>query len=116
VAGGFRSELNLMHPDEAGGFALLVLPSKTRPESRLNQIHDPYLRLRIGLDVTLRGSKARVPGKHLDVSKRSSDRGYLPRRIGYESATSGVTRAAVKADVLLPAPEQVDHGLWGKPL
>ena len=59
------------------------------------------LRLRVGLDVGLGGAEVRVPGKHLDVSKRSSDREYLPRRIGYESATSGVTRAAVKADVYI---------------
>jgi hypothetical protein len=108
VAGGFRSELNQVHPDEAGGFALLVLPSKTRAKSRLNQIHDPYLRLRIGLDVTLRGSKVRVPGEQLYVTERPANCRDLPRRIGDESASAAMTRTPVEADVPVPSPEQVD--------
>ena len=83
---------------------------------RLNQIHDPDLRFHVGLDVGLGGSKVGVPRQHLDVPERSADRGYLPRCIGYESATPGMTRAAIEANVPVPAPEQVDQSLRGHSL
>ena len=77
----------------------------------LNQFHNPDLRFRVGFDVALRGPKDRVPGQHLDIPERPANSGYLPCGIGYESASAAMTRTAVKADVPVPAPEQVDDGL-----
>ena len=77
---------------------------------RSDEFHDPDLRFRVGFDVTLRGPKVRVPSQHLDVTERPANSRYLPRDIGDESATPGVTGAAVEADVPVPSPEQVDDG------
>jgi hypothetical protein len=88
-----------------------VIPNICPLYQLLNKIHDPNLRLRTGFDVSLGGAEIGVPGQHLDISERSADRGYLPCGICYESATPGVTRAAVEADVPVPSQEQVDDGL-----
>ena len=50
------------------------------------------------------------PGQHLDIPERPAHGRDLPRGIGDESATPGVTRTAVEADVPVPSPEQVDDG------
>jgi hypothetical protein len=93
-----------------------VLTRNDGHKSDSDQIHDPNLRFCVGLDVSLGGSKVGVPGQHLHVPERSTDRGYLPCSIGDESATPGMTRAAVEADVPEPAPEQVDQSLRGHSL
>jgi hypothetical protein len=70
---------------------LIVLQNVIPNASRwLNQFHDPDLRFRVGLDVSLAGSKVGVSGKQLHVPEQSSDGGYLPRSIGDESAPSAV--------------------------
>jgi hypothetical protein len=60
----------------------------TRRQS--DEFDDPDLRFRVGLDVTLRRPKVRVPSQHLDIPARTADRGYLPGDIGDESASAAV--------------------------
>jgi hypothetical protein len=78
---------------------------------RSDEFDDSNLRFGVGFDVTLRGPKVRVPGQHLDVTERPANSRYLPRDIGDESASAAVTRTTVEANVPVPSPEQVDHGL-----
>ena len=66
-----------------------VQASLTRRRS--DEFDDPDLRFRVGFYVTLRGPEVRVPGQHLDVTERPADGRDLPRGIGDESATPGVT-------------------------
>src|ERR1700722_17615772 len=78
---------------------------------RSDEFHDPDLRFRVGFDVALRGPKVSVSSQHLDVTERPANSRDLPRGIGDESASAAVTRTAVEADVPVPSPEQIDHGL-----
>lgn len=62
------------------------------PEHRISShdIHDPSLRRGISLDVALGRAERGVPREHLDVTKRSPDRGYLPSRVRYDCSPPAV--------------------------
>src|SRR5713226_6173626 len=92
-------------------FVGLVRPPPSRGSDALDQLHDPNLRLRVGIDVPLRGPKIRVAGQHLDVPERSPNGRDLPCRIGYKSATSAVTRTADEAEVPVPTLKHVHDRL-----
>src|SRR6266850_6388150 len=92
-------------------FAGLVRPRPSRGSDALDQLHDPNLRLRVGVDVPLRGAKVRVPGQHLHVPEGSPHCRDLARRIGYKSATAAVTRTAHEPDMPVPALKHIHDRL-----
>lgn len=94
----------------------VCLRGKIRYYANLDQLHDFQLRLRIGLDVSLRGPKIGVTSEHLNISQRTTDRRDFPRAIGDERPSPAMTGAPVEADISVPAPEQVHDGLRRDPI
>src|SRR5271154_3163894 len=94
---------------------LFNVPSSSTLESgrsqSLDQSDHANLRLRLLVDVSLRGPQVRVTGELLDIPQRPPDRRYLPSRVGDESPPPAVTGAADEADVPVPALEHVDDRL-----
>jgi hypothetical protein len=52
----------------------LVRPPPSRGSDALDQFNDPHLRLRVSVDVPLRGPEVGVPRQYLHVPKRAADR------------------------------------------
>jgi len=88
-----------------------IHPPKQTAVRMLDELNDPGMSLRVLIDVPLRGPEVAVSSQHLNVTQRTPDRRYLPRRVRDERPPPAVAGTPLEAEVPVPTVEQVDDHL-----